>query len=76
MLIELTQQFPDAVSPHDSGGPVFRCMLRPLLHLRKSNAVLEGLPINGNRELGHWTGCSLDWSGNAKFGDCMSDSLI
>ena len=38
--------------------------------------MLDGLPVNGNRELGHWTGYRLDWFGNAKFGDRMSDTLI
>jgi len=51
-------------------------MLRPLLHLNESNAVLDGLPINGDRELARRTRYCLDWTGGAKFGDRMSDSLI
>ena len=51
-------------------------MLCPFLHLGQSNAVLDGLPINGDGELGRGTGCRLDWTGGTKFGDRMSDSLI
>ena len=51
-------------------------MLCPFLHLGQSNAVLDGLPINGDGELGRRTRCRLDRTGGAKFGDRMSDSLI
>ena len=51
-------------------------MLRPFLHLRESNAVLDWLPINGDRELGRRTRCHLYWASGAKFCDCMSDSFI
>jgi hypothetical protein len=51
-------------------------MLRPPLHLSQSNAVLDGLPINSDGELGRGTGCCLDWSGGTKFGDRMSDGFV
>ena len=51
-------------------------MLRPLLHLSQSNAVLDGLPKNGDRKLGHWTGCHLDRTGGAKFNDCVGDGFV
>lgn len=51
-------------------------MLRPPLHLSQSNAVLDGLPINSDGELGRGTGCRLDWTRVAKFGDRMSDGFV
>jgi hypothetical protein len=71
-----SQQSPDPFSFHYSGGSIFRRVFRPLLHLSQSNAVLDGLPINGDRELGRGTGCCLDWTGSAKFGDRMSDGFV
>ena len=75
-LRRLAKQFPYSIPFHNSRGSVFRCMLRPLLHLSQSNAVLDRSPINGDRELGRRAGNRLDRSGGAKFGDRMSDSLI
>jgi hypothetical protein len=51
-------------------------MLRPPLHLSQSNAVLDGLPINRDGELGHGTGCRLERAGGTKFGDSMSDGFV
>lgn len=51
-------------------------MLRPLLNLNESNAVLDGLSLNGDRELARRTRCCLERTGGAKFGDRMSNSFI
>jgi hypothetical protein len=60
MSARSTQERPHSLALRDSGWAVLHRVLCPLCNLDKANFVLDGVPIDGHRELRH--AVDLGWA--------------